>query len=140
MADGLLWFTDPGVIAQKLSVAADQLDKNVYDIVEEATFNAAERMDDIVMEGGVNATKKGGPRVDSYAMVRSIDHTTSINGRGRVQGSFGFIKNAPEYTEFQEKGTRYIPAMLAFAEAQVLAINELQNQFDSGKWFPTSLL
>lgn len=135
-SSGLLWFDKPDRIAQQLSIAADEVSTNVYDIVHSATFDAAEEMRKIIRSGGINQTQKGGPRIDSGAMIGSVDAQTFINGRARVQGEMGFTNGAPEYTKFQEDGTRHIAAMLAFATAQKNLVEDLQSQFEQGKWMP----
>ena len=160
---GLLWFGDSmNQFSQKVSHAIDELEdgEQIKEIITEALEKGTERMEEIVLDGGMNKTKKGGPRAESEAMFDSIDYTTSVNGRGRFQGEFGFLDGAPEYTKYQEYGTGSsgagraapgksgpseqasgggISAMLAFATANQEVITSLQNQLDSGQWFPTSL-
>lgn len=140
MASGVTWFNGPDKAATKFSMAADEVTENVADLVLDVLDTAQKRLVQIVDAGGINPTKKGGPRVrpGSGAMRASADADVS-QSRTRVTGQFGFI-DAPDYTLFQERGTRYIPSMLAFATAFEEAASRMQNELDSGKWFPSSLI
>lgn len=138
--DGLNFFNDgANDFIQRLSVGADQLDGAVGGVVSDVVNEAVEIMRQVVMSGGEQATKKGGPRIDSGDMYNAIDGEVLVNGRGRIQANFGFINGAPEYTIYQERGTRTIPPMLAYAQAQERVITELWNELDQGRWIPASL-
>lgn len=139
MASGVTWFNGPNKAAAKFSLAADEVTDNVEGIVVDVLEKAQKRIVEIVDAGGINPTKKGGPRVrpGSGAMRASADADVT-QSRTRVTGEFGFI-DAPDYTLFQERGTRYVPSMLAFARAFEEAATRMQNELDSGKWFPSSL-
>lgn len=137
MANGVTWFNGPDQAAAKFSMAADEVTDNVEDIVVDVLDTAEKRMQQIVNAGGINPTKKGGPRRVSSDMYSSAKADVS-QSRGRVIGEFGFI-DAPDYTSYQERGTKYIASMLAFATAYQEAATRMQNEFDSGKWFPASL-
>lgn len=134
MADGLNWFTDLDRLAQKLSAAADELDKDTVAIIEHGLRNAAGEARRVVYSGGVNKTKKGGARYISGDMVRSIDSQVTINGRGRAQGKWGFINDAPDYTGYQEQGTKNIAAMLALTQANEDLYEYLSSQLRAGRW------
>lgn len=139
-AGGLLFFAnEANKFAQKFSTAADQLDGAAGDLVSDAVDRALDRMRAIVLSGGINATQKGGPRVKTGQMFNAIDGNVSVNGRGRVQGEFGFAQDAPEWTLYQEAGTSRIASMLAYATARQELIADLQNQFEQGKWLPHDL-
>lgn len=139
MADGLLWFNDgPNDFIQRMSKAQGEIDDNVQGILQETVDTAVTEMQSIVKAGGLNPTQKGGARIDSGDMYDSIKGHVQINGRGRVQADFGF-EGAPEYTMYQERGTRYIPPMLAYAQAQEKAIIAMFDKFDQGQWVPQSL-
>lgn len=77
-----------------------------------------------VLSGGVNKTKKGGPRILSEAMINSVGERQKLSvGTATVSAGFGIDGRAPRWTIFQEEGTRSragnsgIPAMLAIPEA-----------------------
>lgn len=138
MANGVTWFNSPNKLAAKFSMAAEEVTENVEDIVIDVLDKAQKRMVQIIDAGGINPTKKGGPRIISGDMRGAADADVS-SSRGRVIGEFGFI-DAPFYTIFQERGTRRgIPPMLAFARAYEEAATTMQNELDSGKWFPASI-
>lgn len=106
MADGIYWFTDPDVVAQKFSLAKDQLGDDADDIVKQVAEEGAESMRDTVLTGGVkNKEPTGGPRARTWAMFESIDSEAGTNSRGRAQAQFGYVKNAPYWTKYQEGGT-----------------------------------
>jgi hypothetical protein len=118
--EGLYWFTDPKVIGQKFSAFAKDLPEELGSVVSESLDVAAETMRKVVIGKG---------RIRTGDMFNSIDAEMESIGGGRVRGNFGFIDDAPDYTIFQEYGTRGgragssaggtgIPAMLAFAKAQ----------------------
>ena len=138
MASGVTWFNGPDKAATKFSMAADEVTENVADLVLDVLDTAQKRLVEIVDAGGINQTKKGGPRIISRKMRDSADADVN-QSRTRVTGQFGFI-DAPDYTLYQERGTKYIPSMLAFATAFEEAASRMQNELDSGKWFPTSLI
>lgn len=142
MPNGLLWF-DNGVLetAQKFSVAAAEMDGAIYEVVESNVEITIQEMRDIVLEGGINST--GHPRVRTGAMIGSIGGNIFTNGRGRVQGDVGFVNGPPRYTPYQELGTTRgglseggIPAMLAFATAQVGLVERMRAEFAEGAWLP----
>jgi hypothetical protein len=140
MADGLLWFgDDPFRLADKFSYGGNGgIDDVAADITNEILEQAEEEMRDIVDAGGMNATKKGGPRRDSDVMYDSISSKLFGNSRGRVQGEFGFI-NGPHYAIYQEAGTSSIASMLAFATVREGVIESMQQNFEQGNWLPKAL-
>ena len=123
--DGIYWFTDLNVIGQKMSVAASQIEDLVPEIVETVVTKGAQRMREIVLDGGMNSTQKGGPRIESGAMISSIDGALTGSVGGRASGRFGFINGPPSWTEYQEKGTRTVPSMLSYFTAAAEARNNL---------------
>lgn len=140
---GLMWFQDSlNRTAQKFSNAAGDITDNVADITSDAVDKGQDTMRQIVQAGGINKTKKGGPRILTGDMIDSIGGKVEINGRGRVQGEFGFIDGEPFYTIFQERGRKdgSLSSMLAFATAQQQVIEEMQASFEQGKWLPASLI
>lgn len=95
--DGIYWYTDPGVIAQKFSVFSRDLPGQLGGIVSPILDAAAEHMRGTVL--GLNRIKSG-------EMLNSIGaEMESISG-GRIRGRYGFILAAPYWTIFQEYGTR----------------------------------
>lgn len=130
MADGIYWFTDPGVIAQKFSLAKDQLGDDADQIVDDVTERGAETMRQIVLIGGVkNKEPTGGPRARTWAMFDSIDAKAGTNARGRSQGEFGYIDRAPGWTPYQELGTSFgIIPLHALATAMNEVEWELQDE------------
>lgn len=143
---GLLWFSDGlNAFGTRMSVAADELQGSAQDVVEEVLDHAKTAMQEIVNEGGINRTKKGGPRRLSDAMYNSIGAETTLNTRGRVAGKFGFINDPPEWTPYQELGTQNadgtsrIPAMLAYVTVQKMVEDEFSQLLTQGAWLPPSL-
>lgn len=96
-ADGFYWFTDPKVIAQKFSVFSKDLPVELGAIVSPVLDEAANMM---------RGTVLGLDRIRTGMMYSSIGSDMFLNARGRVQGSFGYIEDAPYWTIFQEYGTR----------------------------------
>jgi hypothetical protein len=147
--EGIFWFNGPNEFAQKLSIAEEALEGKAEQVVKELVDEAERRMEQIIRDGGIYKTKKGGARMLTTDMYQSVGSSVAINNRGRVQAEFGFIDNAPFYTKFQERGTRGsgplrssggggIAPMLAYATALGEAIVEFQNKIDSVQWFATS--
>lgn len=105
MADGtgIYWFTDPGVIGQKMSARFDEIVTPQYAAeMNVIATKAANIMRERVSTGGLNG-KIG--RIETGDMLESIDGHAAVNSRSRVQAEFGYINNAPEYTKYQEYGT-----------------------------------
>lgn len=97
-----------------------------------------------VLSGGVNPTKKGGPRVETGAMFDSLDGRKTLKGAS-AQVRVGFF-SPPKHTLWQERGTRSnrnddtdprpvptpnkgggIPAMLAIPAAKQEMETEIDN-------------
>lgn len=95
--EGIYWYTDPGVIAQKFSVFAKHLPEELGGIVSPVLDMAAEHM---------RATVLGLDRIRYGYMFNSVGAEMESVAGGRIRGRFGFINNAPYYTIFQEYGTR----------------------------------
>lgn len=140
---GLAFFiSQSNRFSQKFSVAAGDIPEHVMGIVEDALETGTKRMTSIINSGGINQTKKGGPRVKSGRMRASVEGVARINGRARVQGRFGFSADAPVWTKWQEKGTQKGPriaAMLAFTTANREMVENLQDRFDQGDWLNLNL-
>lgn len=149
---GVFWANNgPDGFGQSLSVQAGSLAGMAEDVVEYISDTAADRMREIVLDGGINQTADLNKRIKSGDMYDSIDSTQSA-GRNRAKSNFGFIKNAPSYTKFQERGTGAggpsrglgksggIASMLAFATAQEEAIVEFQDLMQETEWFAMSNL
>ena len=69
--------------------------------------------------GGVIRTKKGGPRIDTGAMIGSVDNIVTSTGSG-AQVKSGFLDGRPPWTRYQEGGTsRGVPPMLAVPQARM---------------------
>lgn len=154
---GIFWFNGPNDFAQQLSIAEESLEGKAQAVVQELVDEAEDRMRQIIRDGGINKTKKGGARILSTDMYSSVGSKVGLNKRGRVQAEFGFTDEAPFYTKFQERGTRGsgparmvqgpkvrggggsgISPMLAYATALGEAIESFQNKIDSVEWFATS--
>jgi hypothetical protein len=152
------WFRGkaPLDFSQQMSITADALEGKAEEVVAELAETAKKRMQEIIKDGGIYPTKKGGARIESGDMYASVEGKVSVDSGNRVQGEFGFIDNAPFYTRFQERGTRSsgpmrnrgsdsdsgggIAPMLAYATALGEAITEFQDKVDSVHWFATSNL
>jgi len=133
----IYWIKGPEEYAQRISLDLAALDGKAEEMVSAITKDADRRMGEIILSGGINPTKKGGPRVLSGDMIGSIMSNTEINGRGRIQGEFGFAEDTPLWTVFQEEGTRTgIPQMLAYATARQEAIDQMNQSMLKTQWFP----
>jgi hypothetical protein len=95
--DGIYWYTDPGVIAQKFSVFSRHLPLTLGGITSEVLNEAAETMRSRVMGLG---------RIRTGDMFNSIGSDMQSTAGGRIRGHFGYINGEPYYTIFQEYGTR----------------------------------
>lgn len=153
--DGLYWFKDPGIIGQKLTARASKFGAEVGALVSESLDEATEFMRDAVRTRGVyRGQPTGGGRIDTGAMYSSIDSEMTGDGGDKVSGNFGFINDAPDYTVFQEFGTRrtgwYAPhrvdpegqrfgqgivPMHAFSDAQEHLVNDLRKRLDVHEWW-----
>lgn len=66
----------------------------------------AKVVESAVMDGGVNKTKKGGPRVRTWEMHSSIDAVVEFSPKGQsISAMAGFIYSPPKWAIFQERGT-----------------------------------
>lgn len=102
-ASGFYWFVTPGRIAQKMSVAVEKELMPALEIeMRELGIEAANIMRQRITTGGLGGKVA---RIETAAMLESVDSKTFINGRDRIQNEFGYIDNAPEYTKYQEYGT-----------------------------------
>lgn len=135
--DGLYWYTDPGVIGQRFSRHAGRLPNIIGGVVSEATDRAVDHMRNAVMTRGVErGVPTGGPRIQEGHMYNSIDGDVEI-AKSRVRSNFGFINRPPNWTEYQERGTKRtgwgqgIMPMHAFATAQVEFVDALEDEFQS---------
>lgn len=127
-----------GLLSQR--VATHHLGEWGDDVAEkgEKTFQ------DVVKAGGMNTTKKGGPRVKSGEMLNSIGKLTrSMGGNMVARAGFGVGKGStPHYTKYQEGGTygnrmfpdsattavgSGIPPMMAVAMAKMEMATETTN-------------
>ena len=154
-ASGMLWYKGfgPNDMTQSLSMDEAQLKNTASAVVSDVISIAQKRMQQIIKDGGINKTQKGGSRIgatgDMYASV--VDGSAVSVSGGRVKGTFGYSDNTPFYTKFQEEGTigagrnkaahsggGGIASMLAFASAQEDAIVFFQDKIENTKWFPNS--
>lgn len=134
---GIVWFNGPDRFEQRLSLIEGALPGKALAVANKTALAAAARMREVVYAGGMNKTQKGGARIDWGDMMQTIKASAHMNGRNRAQAEFGFI-NPTDYTIFQERGTKYIAPMWAYAEAQELAAITFSNLIDTTKWFQTS--
>jgi hypothetical protein len=95
--EGFYWYTDPGVIAQKFSVFSKTLPGKLGGVVSPVLDLGAEHMRGTVLGFG---------RIRTGIMYNSIGAEMTSTAGGRIRGNFGFIREAPFYTIFQEFGTR----------------------------------
>lgn len=78
-----------------------------------------------IMSGGVIATKKGGPRVKTGAMLGAVSKQVEVFGDGSGNAIAGWPDGGPMHTVFQEHGTRSkgapsgVPPMMAIPMAQI---------------------
>lgn len=105
--DGIYWFIDPEVIAQKFSAASAEMGPKIGGAVSHAVDAGIEIMRDRVRTGGVFQRQyTGGPRIDTGAMYNSIDAKVTGTSSGRISAQYGYINDPPYWTIFQEDGTR----------------------------------
>lgn len=141
---GIYWFNDggPEFLAQKLSVASEKITSVVQGITEELMLEAADQLTDIQLSSKQeNGVITGGPATISRRMLRSIDYKVAVNGRGRVQGEFGFINNAPDHVGYKEKGTDtgMIP-MLGLNRVNLWLEGAAEEEFGQSFWKEVGLL
>lgn len=66
-----------------------------------------ETIKDVINAGGMNPTKKGGPRILSGDMISSSGFkSVTSGGTSFVEAGYGFNGSTPLQTFFQEDGTR----------------------------------
>lgn len=122
---GIVWTV--GSEGQFINVAADFL-KNRKAKIEQAfadvTKEAADKMRQVILAGGINKTAKGGPRVDSGLMLESVNFTFEAGGNV-VTGTFGWTETQEIYFLYQEGGTLNVSAMLALTDTSQWAANEI---------------
>lgn len=151
---GVRWFNTkgPNDFSQSLSVMASEVNGMAGQLVSDTVDLAKRRMQEIIIEGGINQTQKGGSRVLSGDMYNSVEASVSLDN-GRATGKFGFSDNAPAYTDFQERGTHLqgpmqqsaigsagIAPMLAYATARQEADTFFGQTLHTTAWFQTSKL
>lgn len=120
-----LWVSGhgPDRYVQGLSLLINEYPEIAEAIVDEIAETAAERMRDIIQDGGFNKTQKGGPRILSEKMIDSVGFASAKQKahKTRMRADFGFINNAPAWTNYQENGTRNIAPMWAYVTAALEA-------------------
>lgn len=78
--------------------------RHVHRWGQEVSRAGKESVQQSVMDQGINKTAKGGPRIESGAMLDSADSVAlSMGGVSNVTA--GFISGAPAHTIWQERGT-----------------------------------
>ena len=87
--------------------------EHIYQWTDRVANEGEESVIRTVNNGGVIATKKGGPRIKSGAMIGSANSRV-VAGGGMGEATAGFLDGPPAHTIWQEGGTsRGIPPMLA---------------------------
>lgn len=130
--------TEANRLSQRFSVAAESIGGMAEEVVAAELEKGVSRMRQIILSGGINKTKKGGPRVKSGKMLGSVEGKISGSSNTRVQAKFGFSDDAPAWTLWQEKGTyggERISQMLAFTTANKELADSLVDTFGKGDWF-----
>lgn len=102
----------PAVFAW-FNAKVDNLNESTKDAVKDLSREGAEITEHHVRTRGI---KKPG-RIDTGAMVDSVDWKIDKETTDSLQTSFGFIDDAPFYTVFQERGTDSIAPMWALTDA-----------------------
>lgn len=141
MSMGLIWISNtPDTLSQRFSVAADKMEGKAVETVMKVVTGASDIMKANIKRGGENQTKKGGARILSGEMIGSVQGKIEMNARGRVVGQFGFSEATPEWTMYQERGTKHIAPMYAYVEAQVWARAAFPDEIERGSWFDVTTL
>lgn len=142
--NGIHWFNNggPEFLAQKLSVASERVTPVVREITEELMLEAASQVTDTQLSSKQeNKVITGGPAVIGGDMLRSIDYKVFVNGRGRVQGEYGFITNVPDHAGYKEKGTDTgMISMLALNKANLWLEGAAEAEFGKSFWKDVGLL
>lgn len=86
-------------------------------VVRENGEYGAELVRDTVETSGTMGTGKRG-RIDTGKMLSSVDSNYSDTSNGG-EAVYGFVKDAPEWTRYQELGTQYIEPMQAVPDAHM---------------------
>lgn len=86
----------------------------------------------VIQAGGMNPTKKGGPRIKSGEMFNSAeDKTISGGGVAFVRAGYGIDTTTPRHTLWQEGGTRRgITPMLSIVQAELEMEKEMAESGD----------
>lgn len=118
---GLVW---RGRKPEDVAVAFSAFEK-------ELSGDALESVVDDVLKGGADDMERKisvEDRVLSGAMLGAVSWKTGRTSAGRVSGKFGYLNNAPYWTDYQEYGTKTgIKPLHALVDAQKKVETELEN-------------
>lgn len=109
----------------------DRIENGNQEVIEKTMDEAAELMRFNILTRGI-APKSG--RVDTRYMLDQVESSTTVSGKGNVQGRFGWLRGVESYFLYQEGGFRHygtgqlVPAMYAQSDAAEWAMNELQKR------------
>ena len=103
--------------------------RHVFEWGEDVALKGEQTIRDVIDAGGMNPTKKGGPRIKTGTMYSSVDSETRVaGGVASVFAGIGWNKVVPLHAIFQEGGTyRGITPM----EALPMAMLEMATEIDS---------
>lgn len=114
----ITWNNAAKKAAGMAALAAKVGTAHTHDWGEAIALRGEQTVRDVIDMGGMNPTKKGGPRILSGDMFASAESRGAYGvGSAFIRAGFGINTTTPTHTLFQEGGTRTgIPAMLAIPE------------------------
>lgn len=103
----IVWLNNLQVAAGMAALGARVATVHTFEWGEDVALKGEQTIRDVIDAGGMNPTKKGGPRIKTGEMYSAVDSETIIDGGGAdVFAGIGWNKVVPKQAIFQEGGTR----------------------------------
>lgn len=105
----------------------ESLNRRTFRALDESMKEGEELTQTFIATRGTSGTGKQG-RVDTGKMLDSVGSEAKLLNKDEAEGRFGWIGEEPFYAEFQERGTEFIPPMLALSDAAEITVQELDRK------------
>lgn len=105
----------------------ENLNRRTFRALDESMTEGEEITQTFIATRGTSGTGKQG-RVDTGKMLESVGSEAKLLNKDEAEGRFGWLNEQPFYAEFQERGTEFIPPMLALSDAAEITIQELDRK------------
>lgn len=105
----------------------ENLNRRTFRALDESMKEGEEITQTFIATRGTSGTGKQG-RVDTGKMLDSVGSEAKLLNKDEAEGRFGWLNEQPFYAEYQERGTEFIPPMLALSDAAEITIQELDRK------------